>query len=438
MLRPSRPMMRPFISSDGRWTTETVCSAVWSAATRWIAVMTMSRALSWASSRALRSMARAIFTASCSASSRTASMRMLRASSAFMFATRSRAATCSPWARARSSRVLSSSRSRSRSLRSRCSSMSVRWSSCSSRWRSRLSSPDSSARRARASSSASRCMRSFSSFASRISSFWRARASASIRRASEVAAFIVCEAQRLRTRKPTTTPPTAATTATARMIRGSIFCSSHPAGRAGGSCCCGRSFAGGRTSRRGRGGPLPGPRPSRCCAARRQGGTWFVCRVAYGRATPRVNRPATEPQRSWRRALSRPREARSVSSALDLGSDRAADLGIEAVAGEQRVGALAPLAGIRDAGEAACVACQETFRGRLVRRHRDLAVVGWDPGGRLATLAQDEVDRRAVDALQTRVPGGSPARRAVGRGRATRPRPGRTPRRRASRARACA
>ena len=76
MLRPSRPMIRPFISSDGRWTTETVCSAVWSAATRWMAVITMSRALSWASSRALRSMARAILTASCSASSRTASMRI--------------------------------------------------------------------------------------------------------------------------------------------------------------------------------------------------------------------------------------------------------------------------------------------------------------------------------------------------------------------------
>ena len=133
MLRPSRPMIRPFISSDGRWTTETVCSAVWSAATRWMAVTTMSRALSWASSRALRSIARAILTASCSASSRTASMRMPLASSADMLATRSSAATCSPCARASSSRVLSSSRSRSRSLRSRCSSMSVRWSSCSSR-----------------------------------------------------------------------------------------------------------------------------------------------------------------------------------------------------------------------------------------------------------------------------------------------------------------
>ena len=95
MLRPSRPMIRPFISSDGRWTTETVCSAVWSAATRCMAVTTMSRALSWASSRARRSIARASLTASCSASSRTASSRMALASSADMPDTRSRAATCS-------------------------------------------------------------------------------------------------------------------------------------------------------------------------------------------------------------------------------------------------------------------------------------------------------------------------------------------------------
>ena len=82
---------------------------------------------------------------------------------------------------------------------------------------------DSSARRARASSSASRCIFSFSSLASRINSFWRARASASMRRASDVAAFIVWDAQRLRRKKPATAPPTAATTATARMSRGSII-----------------------------------------------------------------------------------------------------------------------------------------------------------------------------------------------------------------------
>ncbi len=40
-------MIRPFISSDGRWTTETVCSAVWSAATRCIAVTMISRAFSF-------------------------------------------------------------------------------------------------------------------------------------------------------------------------------------------------------------------------------------------------------------------------------------------------------------------------------------------------------------------------------------------------------
>src|SRR3954466_791286 len=37
MLRPSRPMMRPFMSSDGSWTTETVVSAAWLAAGRRIA-----------------------------------------------------------------------------------------------------------------------------------------------------------------------------------------------------------------------------------------------------------------------------------------------------------------------------------------------------------------------------------------------------------------
>ena len=37
MLRPSRPMMRPFMSSEGSWTTDTVVSAAWPAARRCIA-----------------------------------------------------------------------------------------------------------------------------------------------------------------------------------------------------------------------------------------------------------------------------------------------------------------------------------------------------------------------------------------------------------------
>ena len=36
MLRPSRPMMRPFMSSEGSGTTETVVSATWLAAVRWM------------------------------------------------------------------------------------------------------------------------------------------------------------------------------------------------------------------------------------------------------------------------------------------------------------------------------------------------------------------------------------------------------------------
>ena len=44
MFRPSRPMMRPFKSSEGIWMVETVFSAEWSAATRWIARLRIIRA----------------------------------------------------------------------------------------------------------------------------------------------------------------------------------------------------------------------------------------------------------------------------------------------------------------------------------------------------------------------------------------------------------
>jgi hypothetical protein len=53
MLRPSRPMIRPFISSLGRLTVETVTSELTSVAMRWMVATTMSRALrsavTWAS-----------------------------------------------------------------------------------------------------------------------------------------------------------------------------------------------------------------------------------------------------------------------------------------------------------------------------------------------------------------------------------------------------
>ena len=43
MLRPSRPMMRPFMSSLGSWTTETVVSAAWLAARRCMATERIER-----------------------------------------------------------------------------------------------------------------------------------------------------------------------------------------------------------------------------------------------------------------------------------------------------------------------------------------------------------------------------------------------------------
>ena len=44
MLRPSRPMIRPFMSSLGRCSTETTDSLVCSVASRWIAPVMILRA----------------------------------------------------------------------------------------------------------------------------------------------------------------------------------------------------------------------------------------------------------------------------------------------------------------------------------------------------------------------------------------------------------
>ena len=60
MLRPSRPMTRPFMSSEGSSTTETVCSATWLLAARWMAIEMMCwaflRAVPLASSSMRRTM----------------------------------------------------------------------------------------------------------------------------------------------------------------------------------------------------------------------------------------------------------------------------------------------------------------------------------------------------------------------------------------------
>ena len=70
MLRPSLPIILPFISSSGSRTTVTVFSATWSAAHRWIAWLMMSLARLSAVSRVCSSIFRIMTAASYFASSR--------------------------------------------------------------------------------------------------------------------------------------------------------------------------------------------------------------------------------------------------------------------------------------------------------------------------------------------------------------------------------
>ena len=64
MLRPSRPMILPFISSPGRCMTETTDSVVCSTATRWMASVTILRARLSASALAVASMSLIVSAAS--------------------------------------------------------------------------------------------------------------------------------------------------------------------------------------------------------------------------------------------------------------------------------------------------------------------------------------------------------------------------------------
>jgi hypothetical protein len=90
MLRPSRPMIRPFISSDGRVTTDTTLSAVWSAAIRWMARPMMFLASRSASRVALSLISRRVLAASDRASSSSPLISCLLASSADIPASASR------------------------------------------------------------------------------------------------------------------------------------------------------------------------------------------------------------------------------------------------------------------------------------------------------------------------------------------------------------
>ena len=95
MLRPSRPMIRPFMSSPGRWTAETTDSEVCSDATRWMAPTTIIWARQVASRAACRSMSRATRTACRLASCSTAATSSAFACSAVSPAIRSRVDCCS-------------------------------------------------------------------------------------------------------------------------------------------------------------------------------------------------------------------------------------------------------------------------------------------------------------------------------------------------------
>ena len=140
MLRPSRPMMRPFMSSAESWTTETVVSAAWPAASRCMTTERMLRTRRSASRLVSSSIWRTILARSWRVWSSTSLSSCWRACEAGMPATRS---SSRRWC----SRACSSSAALPTSTRSRSPSSTRRLSTASSRARSRSSSRSRSARR---------------------------------------------------------------------------------------------------------------------------------------------------------------------------------------------------------------------------------------------------------------------------------------------------
>src|SRR4051794_1535379 len=154
-----------------------------------------------------------------------------------------------------------------------------------------------------------------------------------------------------------------------------------------------RSFWG-RAGLNGRDGPLPwapiGPKWSRAPPQR------HVVRLprSLRPVPPRVNR--TRPGDGGGSVGVRSVLERLV---IDQGGDRAADIGIEAVASEQRVRALAALTGVSHAREAPDVTCEEALGCRLIRADSVLGILDARSGS-FAALLEDEVHGRSVDALQ--------------------------------------
>ena len=238
MFLPSRPMIRPFISSEGSWTTETVVAAVCSAAMRWIA----SEMIFLASRSAVRCasslISRMLLAATARASSCRSSISFFLASWAVIPASASkrrrtswairstsavRAATApSPWSSSWARRSWSCSRS------FRASNL---WSSDSVRSTSRRSSRSTSSRRRVSSCSKASRRRTASSLPS--SSCERLRFSASslarwrMMEASSLAATF-SRSRRVRSRlwakrKPERAPMARPTTAASVRPSGSMY-----------------------------------------------------------------------------------------------------------------------------------------------------------------------------------------------------------------------
>jgi hypothetical protein len=255
MLRPSRPMMRPFMSSFGSVTVVTVDSDVSSEATRCMPIAMILRARLSPSSRACASMSRTIDIASRFASSSICSMSACLASLAVMPATRS--SSC----RARSPIRLISSRARAISLSfvsiacSRRSSEIALESRVDSRWEIRSSFLSISSRRRLRSASASLRMRKISSFASTNASRFADSAdrSASCRRVfARASAELTCfSAIDCRTKYPTPAParrprtrPTTISIARSFPLPVARQCAGPQPGTSERRCLCGYRYRG--------------------------------------------------------------------------------------------------------------------------------------------------------------------------------------------------
>ena len=230
MLRPSRPIRRPFISSLASFTCVTECSVLWSAATRCIAVRIMSRARSAASSCARRSSVACRRFDSRSASSVKRESTSVRAASGSRPATSARRVLT--LARATSRATDSSTRVRSRSAMttSRPAKNASRSPRVTSSSRRRSASAAAAARSACCASSASARSRAISPLApiTRVLCCWRAssRMAAALRFAARTDAAAIT----VRSARPTTTPSRAKTTGTIPFNSGmTLSCQAGPA-----------------------------------------------------------------------------------------------------------------------------------------------------------------------------------------------------------------